>query len=369
MVDEQPGAALTRHDPKRTGPYLLLRRLGSGGFGTVYLARREDSARWVAVKVIHAHLLATDPQFRDRFAREVSYARLVTGPYTAQVLDADPGAETPWMASEYVVGATLSGKVSTHGPLPVRAVLSLAAGISEALEAIHRAGLVHRDLKPANVVLAGDGPKVIDFGIAQHTGSTKITPAGAVLGTVPYLAPEQLEPDALLSPALDVHALGAVLCFAATGRPPYRGDSFPVLAGRIATGKHDLNGLDDPELRDLVRACLATSPEDRPTLDYVRKGCLDLLAASHEQPPLPSSTGLAPAQTTLVVGRPPLTLINEDATPQTKGHTTSPAPLSTGEPPDPPAAGPATDPQPDGSAARGRAPAPGDGHPLPVRMV
>ena len=204
-------------DPLRVGPYRVLRRLGKGGMGHVYLAR-SPGGRAVAIKVVRPEL-AEQRGFRVRFAREVAAARGVSGIFTAAVVDADPDAELPWMATAYVEGPSLADAVEENGPLPPEAVLSLAAGLAEGVQAIHRAGLVHRDLKPSNVLLARDGPRVIDFGISWARGEQhgdRLTDAGMVVGSPGFLSPEQAM-GREVGPASDVFSLGAVLTYAATG--------------------------------------------------------------------------------------------------------------------------------------------------------
>ena len=229
--------------------------------GTVYLGV-SPGGRPVAVKVARAEL-AGDPEFRERFRREVEMARSVGGFWTATVVDADPDATRPWLATEYVPGPTLQQAVSEHGALPESAVRRLAAGLTEALVAIHAAGLVHRDLKPSNVLLGTDGPRVIDFGISQALERAKLTATGAFLGTPGFLSPEQIE-GSDVGPASDVFALGAILAFAATGRGPF-GDGQPSsLMYRTVHAEPQLDGL-PPGLLQTVAACLQHDPARRPT--------------------------------------------------------------------------------------------------------
>jgi len=184
-------AALQPGDPQRIGPYVLLGRLGSGGMGRVYLAR-SPGGRMVAVKVIRANL-AEDAGFRARFAREVSAARKVGGLFTAAVVDADVDGPVPWLVTAYVPGTSLSDAVERQGPLPEASVLALAAGLAEGLIAIHAAGVIHRDLKPSNVLLAQDGPRIIDFGISSAAGATALTGTGFMIGSPGFMSPEQAE--------------------------------------------------------------------------------------------------------------------------------------------------------------------------------
>ncbi|MBD0693119.1 hypothetical protein BG452_40350 [Streptomyces sp. CBMA123] len=254
--------ALRPTDPTTVGGrYRLLARLGSGGMGVVYLGR-SPGGRLVAVKCVHWDL-ATDPSFRLRFTQELEAARRVGGFHTAQVVDADPDGDPPWLVTAYIPGPSLEAAVATHGPLPEPVLRVLGAGLAEALEAIHAVGLVHRDLKPSNVLLADDGPRVIDFGIARALDGASITRTQTVIGTPGYMAPEQIAGEPL-TPACDLYSLGRVLCHAA-GSDPYGGGGNPqVLLYRIMHTEPDL--ADVPEaLRPLVAACLARRPEDRPT--------------------------------------------------------------------------------------------------------
>jgi serine/threonine protein kinase len=249
-------------DPPQIGPYLLLGRLGVGGMGRVYLAR-SPGGRLVAVKVIRADL-AGDPGFRARFAREVAAARRVSGVFTAPVIDADPTAPMPWLATGYVNGPSLAGAVREHGALPVASVLALAAGLAEGLAAIHAAGVVHRDLKPSNVLLAADGPRVIDFGISRAVDATDLTRTGAVIGSPAFMSPEQVKGDGAVGPASDVFSLGAVLAFAATGEGPFGSGMPTVQMYRVVHGTPRLDQLPGP-VRPLVERCLAKDPAQRPT--------------------------------------------------------------------------------------------------------
>jgi serine/threonine protein kinase len=252
---------LHRSDPRMIGRYRLFGRLGSGGMGRVYLGR-SPGGRPVAVKVIHPSL-AAEPAFRTRFRREVEAARRVGGFHTAQVVDVDAEADPPWIVSAYVSGPSLQDAVNEHGPLPPASVLTLGAGIAEGLSAVHACGLVHRDLKPGNVLIAADGPRILDFGIAQLVDASTLTASGAVIGTPAYMSPEQASGDDELGPSSDVFSLGAVLAYAATGRSPFAAASIGVAVYRILHEEPDLTGLPDP-LRGLVAECLAKAPADRP---------------------------------------------------------------------------------------------------------
>ena len=249
-------------DPTQIGPYLLLGRLGVGGMGRVFLARSPGGRR-VAVKVIRSDL-AGDPGFRARFAREVAAARRVSGVFTAPVVDADPTAPMPWLVTGYVNGPSLAEAVRKHGPLPVASVLALAAALAEGLAAIHSAGVVHRDLKPSNVLLAADGPRVIDFGISRAVDATDLTRTGAVIGSPAFMSPEQVKGDGAVGPASDVFSLGTVLAFAATGEGPFGSGAPTALMYRVVHGTPRLDQLPGP-VRPLVERCLAKDPGQRPT--------------------------------------------------------------------------------------------------------
>ncbi|MGW6308477.1 serine/threonine-protein kinase [Streptomyces niveus] len=248
--------------PRTIGAYRLLGKLGAGGMGRVYLARSEGG-RTVAVKVVHPHL-ALDEEFRARFRREVAAARRVGGVWTAPVLDADPEAATPWVATGYVAGPSLTQAVAAHGPLPERTVRALGAGLAEALGAVHELGLVHRDVKPSNVLLALDGPRLIDFGIARATdGTASLTSTGVSVGSPGYMAPEQILGKGVTG-AADVFSLGAVLAYATAGVSPFPGDSSAALLYKVVHEQPELDALDG-DLKDLVAHCLAKDPAARPT--------------------------------------------------------------------------------------------------------
>ncbi|MFJ7904630.1 serine/threonine-protein kinase [Streptomyces sp. NPDC096198] len=267
-----PGAG----DPDRAGPYRVVGRLGAGGMGRVYLARSKGG-RAVAVKVVRPEL-AEDREFRQRFAREVAAARRVNGVFTAGVVDADPEADPPWLATAYVPGVSLDTAVARHGAWEAGPVTVLAAGLAEALEAIHRAGLVHRDLKPSNVLLAADGPRVIDFGISTATEASAITRTGVVIGTPGFMSPEQLTGDPV-GPASDVFALGAVLAFTASGSGPFGTGSAQGLMYRVVHGEPDLSAVPE-SVRGLVARCLAKRPEDRPSVDALLAELTDAAGAA-----------------------------------------------------------------------------------------
>ena len=230
--------------------------------GQVYLGR-SAAGRLVAVKTIRVEL-AEEAGFRTRFAQEVAAARKVSGVFTAAVVEADPEADLPWLATAYVPAPSLSRLVLACGPLPVSTVRWLAAGCAEALASIHGAGLVHRDLKPSNVLVAPDGPRVIDFGVARAAERMGRTTARGAVGTPAYMAPEQARDTREASVASDVYSLGATLLFAATGHPPYQGASVMDVLARLATEEPDLSGLPD-ELSELIAACMHRVPRQRPT--------------------------------------------------------------------------------------------------------
>jgi serine/threonine protein kinase len=248
-------------DPELIGPYRLRGRLGTGGMGRVYLGL-SPGGREVAVKVIRADL-AQDAEFRARFRREVKVARRVSGLFTAPVIDADVDGPVPWLATAYVPGPSLADAVSQFGPMPAASVLALARGLAEALSAIHAAGVVHRDLKPANVLLAGDGPRVIDFGISRAVEASALTHTGLVVGSPGFMAPEQAE-GREVGPPGDIFSLGAVLAFAATGRGPFGSGSTPALLYRVVHSAPQLD-LVPTEVRPLAERCLAKDPARRPT--------------------------------------------------------------------------------------------------------
>jgi serine/threonine protein kinase len=262
--------ALRADDPRQVGPYRLLGRLGEGGMGRVFLGR-SAGGRPVAVKLVRPEYGA-DAQFRRRFRTEVEAARRVGGFYTTQVVDADPDAELPWLVTAYVAGPSLAAAVAEHGRLPTASVRVLGAGLAEGVAAIHACGLVHRDLKPSNVILAADGPRVIDFGIARALEATSGTVTGHIVGTPAYMSPEQVHGRGDIGPPSDVFSLGSVLVFAATGVAPF-GEGHPTaVLHRIVAEDPDLSALDG-ELRDLAAACLSKDPADRPDVADVLARC------------------------------------------------------------------------------------------------
>jgi eukaryotic-like serine/threonine-protein kinase len=278
VLPRQPG------DPRRLGPYELAGRLGQGGMGVVFLGR-DRRGRLAAVKALRPEL-AGDPAFAARFRREVDAARRVDSPEVARVLDADPAGPRPWLATEYVDGATLDGAVAGGGPLTGGRLVAFAAGVARALAAVHAAGVVHRDLKPSNVLLQEPprpGVKVIDFGIARAADAT-MTRSGLRLGTPSWMAPEQLR-DQPAGPPADVFAWGALVAFAATGRHPFGGGPPEAVAYRILHDPADLAGVHGP-LRQLVQEALSRDPAARPTATRIAGA---LAAALIPTQPLPAS--------------------------------------------------------------------------------
>ncbi|WP_327738623.1 serine/threonine protein kinase [Streptomyces nojiriensis] len=278
MFAQLPGVqsaltALSADDPHEIGGYRLQARLGSGGMGVVYLAYT-PGGRPIALKAVRREF-AADPEFRERFAQEVASARRIHGLFTAQVVDSGEDDHTPWLATAYVPGPSLHQVVQRHGPLPVRTVLLLVAGIAEALQEIHRVGVVHRDLKPANVLIAGDGPRVIDFGIARAADAAALTGVGLRIGTAAFMAPEQALGHPVTA-ATDVFALGALAGFVAGGIPPFGNGPESGALYRVVHEHPDLGRI-PRELHDLLSWCLAKSPQDRPTT-------ADLIAAVHAHP-------------------------------------------------------------------------------------
>ncbi|MCH0565164.1 serine/threonine-protein kinase [Streptomyces sp. MUM 2J] len=272
------GAGAEAELPEYAGHYRLESCLGSGGMGVVHLARSTSGMK-LAVKVVHAEF-ARDPEFRGRFRQEVAAARRVSGAFTAPVVDADPETGRPWMATLFIPGPTLSEQVKRNGPMTPDRLRRLMAGLAEALRDIHRVGVVHRDLKPSNVLLAEDGPKVIDFGISRPADSELRTETGKLIGTPPFMAPEQFRRPREVGPAADVFALGSVLVHAATGRGPFDSDSPYIVAYQVVHDEPDLTGVPE-NLAPLILRCLAKAPEDRPTPDELMRD-LRSVAASYD---------------------------------------------------------------------------------------
>jgi serine/threonine protein kinase len=272
---------LSADDPRMIGEFRLHSRLGAGGMGQVYLGF-SPAGRAVAIKIVHPQL-ARDQEFLQRFSREVSAARAVSGMYTAPVVGSGLNDSPPWLATAYVPGPPLAAVVARYGALPEAALWRLAAGLTEALRAVHAAGLVHRDLKPANVLLADDGPHVIDFGISRAFQGTQLTSAGMVVGTPGYMSPEQAE-GAPAGPPSDVFSLGCVLAYAATGNPPF-GEGTPAsILYRVVRGEPDLSKV-PANLRQLIDACMVKDPAQRADLTKL----ISMIAALG--PPTPASLG------------------------------------------------------------------------------
>lgn len=329
---------LTQHDPRRIGPFEVLGRLGAGGMGLVYLAR-SASGRRVAIKTVRTEL-AEDQLFRVRFSREVEAARAVSGFYTAAVVDADARAAVPWLATAYVPAPSLEEIVNECGPMPAQAVRWLAAGIAEALQSIHGAGLVHRDLKPSNVLVVEDGPRVIDFGIASGVSNTRLTMTNVAVGTPAYMSPEQAKDSRNVKGASDVFSLGSTLVFAATGHPPFHGANPVETVFMLLREGPNLTGLPD-ELRPLIDACMQQEFTQRPSPEDLQAQLAPHLFASGGDDSGTASAWL-PARATAMIetrrgGRPP-------AVPR-PAHP-SPPPRPAYEPPQPPPQQPRAQPQP-----------------------
>ncbi|WP_371617632.1 serine/threonine-protein kinase [Streptomyces sp. NBC_00454] len=267
---------LKADDPAVVGGYRLAAVLGAGGMGKVYLSYT-PGGRPIAIKVIRSEF-GEDPEFRRRFQQEVRAAERVQGLYTAPVIDSDTEGTQPWLATAYVPGPSLAHAVARHGALPPRSVLLLTVGVAEALTVIHGAGIVHRDLKPANVLLASDGPRVIDFGIARAADSTALTSTGVSIGTPAFMAPEQASAGTVTA-ATDIFALGQIAAFAATGSSVYGDGPSHAVLYRIVHEEPDLSGLPE-ELRPVVTRCLSRDPADRPTLAEI----IELCNAASETP-------------------------------------------------------------------------------------
>ncbi|MCX5095013.1 PQQ-binding-like beta-propeller repeat protein [Streptomyces sp. NBC_00365] len=309
-------------DPEQVGRYRIVARLGAGGMGRVYLGR-SPGGRAVAVKVVRAEL-AEDGDFRRRFAREVAAARRVNGVFTAGVVDADPEGAPAWLATAYVPGVPLGDAVAAHGPWPEGPVLALGAGLAEALEAIHAADVVHRDLKPSNILLAADGPRVIDFGISVAGEASALTRTGMVVGTPGFMSPEQLTGKPV-GPAGDVFSLGAVLAFTATGAGPFGTGSAHALSFRVVYEEPDLRQI-PPALRAVVARCLAKEPDQRPTVAALLHQLAE--AAGGEQPVAhtPTQPGWLPEPVAASVHARTVTAPRRQAPPPALPETSEPPP-------------------------------------------
>ncbi|MEU5579627.1 PQQ-binding-like beta-propeller repeat protein [Streptomyces huasconensis] len=334
MVDQ-----LTQHDPRRIGPFEVLGRLGAGGMGLVYLAR-SASGRRVAIKTVRTEL-AEDQLFRVRFTREVEAARAVSGFYTAAVVDADPRAAVPWLATAYVPAPSLEEIVNEHGPLPTQAVRWLAAGVAEALESIHGAGLVHRDLKPSNVLVVEDGPRVIDFGIASGVSNTRLTMTNVAVGTPAYMSPEQAKDSRSVTGASDVFSLGSTLVFAATGHAPFHGANPVETVFMLLREGPDLEGLPD-ELRPLIESCMQMEAALRPSPADLQAQLAPHLFASESAGNDDSGTASAwlPERAVALIearrnGRPPARVPATAGRSGGRGAAPAPAPVPVTAPPPP----------------------------------
>ena len=284
---------LAPHDPRQVGPYRTVALLGAGGMGRVYLGL-DEHGRPAAVKVVRAEY-AYDPDFRERFARELTLAQRVHGHFTPRVLAADTSGQTPWLATEYVMGPSLQDLVQLIGPLPEQAVHTLARGVAQALERLHANALVHRDLKPGNIMLSAQGPQVIDFGIARALEEGRDGDEERLIGTPGYMAPENVRAEEA-GPSSDVFALGGVLVHALTGTGPF-GEGHPsAVLYRITTQEPVLTEVPD-SLRGLVTACLTKDPARRPTSAQVLHGLGGPI------PPAPSAAAWLPPPAVEVIDR------------------------------------------------------------------
>ncbi|MDK0522279.1 serine/threonine-protein kinase [Streptomyces sp. ML-6] len=253
---------LREDSPERIGPYGIRARLGAGGMGEVFLGVRDDGGGPVAVKTVRRDV-AQNPGFRTRFRREIGVARSVADPHLAPLLDGDADAEVPWLATEYVAGPTLSAAVRGAGALAEAEVRMLGAGLARALAAVHGAGIVHRDVKPGNVMLAADGPRLIDFGIARDAGATALTTTSRMVGSPSYMSPEHVAGSGRVVAASDVFCLASLLCFAVTGREPFGDGPVAAVLYRVKYVETDLDGVPDA-LRAVLERCLAADPAERP---------------------------------------------------------------------------------------------------------
>ncbi|MEU4179658.1 serine/threonine-protein kinase [Streptomyces sp. NPDC026589] len=334
-----PFQPLKADDPAVVGGYRLAAVLGTGGMGKVYLSYT-PGGRPLAIKVIRAEF-SEDPEFRRRFQQEVRAAQRVQGLYTAPVIDSDTEGAQPWLATAYVPGPSLAHAVARHGGLPLRSVLLLTVGVAEALGVIHGAGIVHRDLKPANVLLAADGPRVIDFGIARAADTTALTGTGVSVGTPAFMSPEQAAVGTV-TPATDVFALGQIAAYAAIGAPAFGDGPSHAVLYRIVHEDPDLSRLPDA-LRPLVTRCLSRDPADRPTLT-------DIIRMCHEISPEPLRQGedwLPQAVAGSITERHQLPAPAPTPPPR---PTIGPMPTPTRYAPQPPAPGPAQPYTPTGYA-------------------
>lgn len=278
------GEAVVRiaRSPRRIGRWRLIRPLGAGGMGAVYLGESEGEC--AAVKVVHPGF-AADAEFRGRFRREVEISSRVDGPHLARLVEADPDADEPWLASTFVSGPTLHQHVSATGPMGETATCAVALALASALRDIHAAEVVHRDLKPSNVILSVASPVVIDFGIAAAADATALTSTGSILGSVGWMAPQQIR-GLEVGPAVDVFAWGATVSYTAAGRPPFGTGRAEAVAYRVVHEEAVLPALPEP-LGTLVEASLAKEAADRPTADELVE---ELLAAAVSPAPSVAAT-------------------------------------------------------------------------------
>ncbi|MEU8677958.1 serine/threonine-protein kinase [Streptomyces sp. NPDC048560] len=319
---------LKEDDPAVVGGYHLAAVLGTGGMGKVYLSYT-PGGRPIALKVIRPEF-SGDPEFRRRFQQEVKAAQRVQGLYTAPVIDSDTEGPMPWLATAYVPGPSLAHAVAQHGGLPLRSVLLLTVGVAEALHVIHGAGIVHRDLKPANVLLASDGPRVIDFGIARAADATALTSTGVSVGTPAFMAPEQASAGTI-TPATDLFALGQIAAYAAIGSPAFGDGPSHAVLYRIVHEDPDLTRLPE-DLRPLVTRCLSRDPAARPSL-------AEVIALCHEASTVPLRQGEDWLPRTIAGSITERLRLPEPVRPPTAAAPVAPTP--TERSPQPPAAGPA----------------------------
>ena len=328
--------ALRPEDPRQVGRYRITGRLGSGGMGEVFLGH-SPGGRPVAVKLIRSDL-AENAAFRARFAQEVAAARRVSGIFTVSVVDADPDADQPWLVTSYVAGPSLTEAVESRGPLPATSVLSLAAGLAEGVAAIHAAGVVHRDLKPSNVLLAPDGPRIIDFGISRALDASRLTGTGGIVGSPGFMSPEQAEGGAI-GPPSDMFSLGSVITFAATGDGPFGSGPATALLYRIVHGVPAIHSV-PAQIRPLVARSLSKQPALRPTAEefleqisaLTRSGSPGEAGPPERQPTVPAvpavpvATVAAAAAATVAVTPTPRTVMQpQDFSPDGGGPDVGPA--------------------------------------------
>jgi serine/threonine protein kinase len=312
---------LAGDDPRQVGGFRLQARLGAGGMGRVYLGY-SPGGRPVAVKVVHPDL-ARDPEFMQRFRREVAAAQAVSDAYTAAVVGAGPDDTPPWLATTFVPGPPLADLIGKAGPLSEDAVWRLAGGLAEALQAIHAQGLVHRDLKPGNILIAADGPRVIDFGISRTTSGTVVTATHTTIGTPAYMSPEQAQ-GLPVGPSSDIFSLGSVLAFAATGVSPFGGGEAFSVGFRVVHGEPDLTRV-PASLRPLIDACLTKDPGARPVLAQL----MEIVATSSAVYPQVAPGKFWPGQVSAVLESgtftPVLPPMTEAAPPRPATDAVSPA--------------------------------------------